>query len=155
MRVGTLAQGLVSMSTPPRSPGRPTTACTAMSLRRCVGHMIIVVVLMVAFTIVNPLILLCAANHHLPTLSFFSPLSQLPRLINANFPADPENMSISGHSMGGHGALICALKNPGKYKALQYGSLFIMISTSFEHLNESLSPHPFLSAGCFCVCPHL
>lgn len=91
-----------------------------MSLRRCVSRMIIVVVLMVAFTItiVNPLILLCAANHHLPTLSFF-PLSQLPRLINTNFPADPEKMSISGHSMGGHGALICALKNPGKYKALQ------------------------------------
>lgn len=43
---------------------------------------------------------------------------ELPRLINANFPADPENMSISGHSMGGHGALICALKNPGKYKAV-------------------------------------
>lgn len=43
--------------------------------------------------------------------------SQLPRLINSNFPADPEKMSISGHSMGGHGALICALKNPGKYKA--------------------------------------
>uniref|UniRef100_A0A3Q2YKQ2 S-formylglutathione hydrolase n=1 Tax=Hippocampus comes TaxID=109280 RepID=A0A3Q2YKQ2_HIPCM len=42
---------------------------------------------------------------------------ELPKLINDNFPADPERMSISGHSMGGHGALICALKNPGKYKA--------------------------------------
>uniref|UniRef100_A0A8C5ES20 S-formylglutathione hydrolase n=1 Tax=Gouania willdenowi TaxID=441366 RepID=A0A8C5ES20_GOUWI len=41
---------------------------------------------------------------------------ELPKLINANFPTDPERMSISGHSMGGHGALICALKNPGKYK---------------------------------------
>nr|ACQ58928.1 S-formylglutathione hydrolase [Anoplopoma fimbria] len=43
---------------------------------------------------------------------------ELPKLINANFPTDPEKMSISGHSMGGHGALICALKNPGKYKAV-------------------------------------
>uniref|UniRef100_A0A668RH19 S-formylglutathione hydrolase n=1 Tax=Oreochromis aureus TaxID=47969 RepID=A0A668RH19_OREAU len=43
---------------------------------------------------------------------------ELPKLINANFPTDPEKMSISGHSMGGHGALICALKNPGKYKVL-------------------------------------
>ncbi|KAI1885434.1 hypothetical protein AGOR_G00220120 [Albula goreensis] len=43
---------------------------------------------------------------------------ELPRLINAHFPADPEKMSISGHSMGGHGALICALKNPGKYKSV-------------------------------------
>lgn len=43
---------------------------------------------------------------------------QLPKLINDNFPADPDRMSISGHSMGGHGALICALKNPGKYKVM-------------------------------------
>ncbi|XP_069496003.1 S-formylglutathione hydrolase isoform X1 [Ambystoma mexicanum] len=43
---------------------------------------------------------------------------ELPRLINANFPTDPERISISGHSMGGHGALICALKNPGKYKTV-------------------------------------
>uniref|UniRef100_G3NZG1 S-formylglutathione hydrolase n=1 Tax=Gasterosteus aculeatus aculeatus TaxID=481459 RepID=G3NZG1_GASAC len=43
---------------------------------------------------------------------------ELPKLINANFPTDPDKMSISGHSMGGHGALICALKNPGKYKAV-------------------------------------
>lgn len=41
---------------------------------------------------------------------------QLPKLINANFPTDPERMSVFGHSMGGHGALILALKNPGKYK---------------------------------------
>lgn len=41
---------------------------------------------------------------------------ELPQLINDNFPVDPQRMSIFGHSMGGHGALICALKNPGKYK---------------------------------------
>uniref|UniRef100_A0A8C6TCI3 S-formylglutathione hydrolase n=1 Tax=Neogobius melanostomus TaxID=47308 RepID=A0A8C6TCI3_9GOBI len=45
-------------------------------------------------------------------------LDELPTLINANFPTDPERVSISGHSMGGHGALICALKNPGKYKSV-------------------------------------
>uniref|UniRef100_A0A4W5PFS0 S-formylglutathione hydrolase n=1 Tax=Hucho hucho TaxID=62062 RepID=A0A4W5PFS0_9TELE len=50
--------------------------------------------------------------------SFFF-FSQLPHLINANFPTDPEKMSISGHSMGGHGALICTLKNPGIYNAWQ------------------------------------
>uniref|UniRef100_UPI00202163C6 S-formylglutathione hydrolase-like n=1 Tax=Myodes glareolus TaxID=447135 RepID=UPI00202163C6 len=43
---------------------------------------------------------------------------ELPKLINANFPVDPQRMSIFGHSMGGHGALICALKNPGKYKSV-------------------------------------
>ncbi|ELK08871.1 S-formylglutathione hydrolase [Pteropus alecto] len=43
---------------------------------------------------------------------------ELPQLINASFPVDPQRMSIFGHSMGGHGALICALKNPGKYKSV-------------------------------------
>ncbi|XP_006123027.2 S-formylglutathione hydrolase isoform X1 [Pelodiscus sinensis] len=43
---------------------------------------------------------------------------ELPKLIKANFPADSERMSIFGHSMGGHGALILALKNPGKYKSV-------------------------------------
>uniref|UniRef100_A0A3Q3M537 S-formylglutathione hydrolase n=1 Tax=Mastacembelus armatus TaxID=205130 RepID=A0A3Q3M537_9TELE len=43
---------------------------------------------------------------------------ELPKLINTNFPTNPDKMSICGHSMGGHGALICALKNPGKYKAV-------------------------------------
>jgi S-formylglutathione hydrolase len=41
---------------------------------------------------------------------------ELPALIETNFPVDPTKSSIFGHSMGGHGALICALKNPGQYK---------------------------------------
>jgi S-formylglutathione hydrolase len=40
---------------------------------------------------------------------------ELPGLIAANFPVNPEKQSIFGHSMGGHGALICALKNPQQY----------------------------------------
>jgi S-formylglutathione hydrolase len=43
---------------------------------------------------------------------------ELPALIEANFPAIPGRASISGHSMGGHGALICALKNPGRYRSV-------------------------------------
>lgn len=43
---------------------------------------------------------------------------ELPALINSNFPVDVGRQSISGHSMGGHGALICALKNPGQYKSV-------------------------------------
>jgi len=43
---------------------------------------------------------------------------ELPALINANFPVLADRQSITGHSMGGHGALICALKNPGKYKSV-------------------------------------
>ena len=40
---------------------------------------------------------------------------ELPQLIQANFPVLTDKQSIFGHSMGGHGALICALKNPDRY----------------------------------------
>lgn len=43
---------------------------------------------------------------------------ELPALIASNFPALPEKQSVFGHSMGGHGALICFLKNPGLYKSV-------------------------------------
>lgn len=39
---------------------------------------------------------------------------ELPALIEASFPVTDERV-ISGHSMGGHGALVCALNNPDKY----------------------------------------
>lgn len=43
---------------------------------------------------------------------------ELPEVVIRNFPACPDKQSIFGHSMGGHGALICALKNPGQYKSV-------------------------------------
>ena len=43
---------------------------------------------------------------------------ELPAVIMANFNVDKDKASISGHSMGGHGALICALKNPGLYRSV-------------------------------------
>ena len=39
-------------------------------------------------------------------------------LAGSDLPLDTNNCSIMGHSMGGHGALTIALKNPGKYKAV-------------------------------------
>jgi S-formylglutathione hydrolase len=42
---------------------------------------------------------------------------ELPQLVEANLPLLPGVKAISGHSMGGHGALICALKNPGAYRS--------------------------------------
>ncbi|SEO45055.1 S-formylglutathione hydrolase [Aquisalimonas asiatica] len=42
---------------------------------------------------------------------------ELPELVQANFPLNGQE-SISGHSMGGHGAFICALKNPGRYASV-------------------------------------
>jgi S-formylglutathione hydrolase len=44
-------------------------------------------------------------------------VNELPALIEANFPAT-QARSIFGHSMGGHGALVIALKNPGRYKSV-------------------------------------
>ena len=45
-------------------------------------------------------------------------LEELPALINKNFQIDGNKMSISGHSMGGHGALTIALKNPDLYSSV-------------------------------------
>ena len=43
---------------------------------------------------------------------------ELPALVEAELPLIPGLKSITGHSMGGHGALICALKNPGAYRSV-------------------------------------
>ena len=42
---------------------------------------------------------------------------ELPRMIAAKFNADMSRQSIFGHSMGGHGALTIALKNPATFKS--------------------------------------
>ncbi|MBE0486350.1 S-formylglutathione hydrolase [Marinobacter sp.] len=44
-------------------------------------------------------------------------VKELPQLVESELPLSGER-SVSGHSMGGHGALICALKNPGYYKSV-------------------------------------
>ena len=44
-------------------------------------------------------------------------VEELPALVEAHFPVS-DARAISGHSMGGHGALVCALKNPGRYRAV-------------------------------------
>jgi len=43
---------------------------------------------------------------------------ELPSLIAANFPVDANRQGIFGHSMGGHGALTIALKNPDLYRSV-------------------------------------
>ncbi len=42
---------------------------------------------------------------------------ELPALVEGALPLVPGLRAISGHSMGGHGALICALKEPGAYRS--------------------------------------
>lgn len=43
---------------------------------------------------------------------------ELPALVERALPLIPGRRSITGHSMGGHGALISALKNPGLYRSV-------------------------------------
>ena len=43
---------------------------------------------------------------------------ELPRLIFDEFAADPGAQGISGHSMGGHGALTIGLRNPDRYRSI-------------------------------------
>lgn len=42
---------------------------------------------------------------------------ELPALIAAEFPVDMARQGISGHSMGGHGALTISLRNPGRFRS--------------------------------------
>jgi S-formylglutathione hydrolase len=43
---------------------------------------------------------------------------ELPAIIAEAFPADPDRQGITGHSMGGHGALTIGLRNPGQYRSI-------------------------------------
>jgi S-formylglutathione hydrolase len=45
-------------------------------------------------------------------------VQELPHLIAEHFPIQPDRQGIFGHSMGGHGALVCALRNPEQFKSV-------------------------------------
>ena len=51
---------------------------------------------------------------------------ELPQLVESSFRVEAKKSAIFGHSMGGHGALTVALKNPGKYRSV---SAFAPISS--------------------------
>ena len=44
-------------------------------------------------------------------------VDELPALLEQHFPIDPLRQGITGHSMGGHGALTLTLNNPGRYRS--------------------------------------
>ena len=62
---------------------------------------------------------------------------EMPELIAANLPAKPDATGIFGHSMGGHGALVCALRNPDRYKSV---SAFAPITAPMEAHNPIARP---------------
>jgi len=55
--------------------------------------------------------------------------NELPATIAANFPVDPARVGIAGHSMGGHGALVMALRNPDRFRTV---SAFAPIASSMR-----------------------
>lgn len=72
---------------------------------------------------------------------------ELPEVVAANLPALADAAGIFGHSMGGHGALTIALKNPAKYRS---ASAFAPISAPMQcpwgkkALTNYLGPNPQL-----------
>ena len=54
-------------------------------------------------------------SHHYRMYDYVA--CELPALVQRSLPVS-DVQAISGHSMGGHGALICALKNPGIYRSV-------------------------------------
>jgi len=55
-------------------------------------------------------------SKHFKMASYVS--RELPAVIAATFAVDASRSGICGHSMGGHGALTIALRNPGKYRSV-------------------------------------
>ncbi|ATB30896.1 S-formylglutathione hydrolase [Melittangium boletus] len=54
-----------------------------------------------------------------PRFRMYSYVTQeLPELVGKHFPARMDREGIFGHSMGGHGALICALRQPDRYRSV-------------------------------------
>ncbi|MDH3549730.1 MAG: S-formylglutathione hydrolase [Gammaproteobacteria bacterium] len=54
---------------------------------------------------------------------------ELPPVIFDHFPGDPERHGLTGHSMGGHGALTIGLRNPDMFRSL---SAFAPICTTLH-----------------------
>jgi len=61
---------------------------------------------------------------------------ELPELIKANFRVS-DRIGILGHSMGGHGALVCGLRNPQLFKSI---SAFCPLTNPFKCVSDSGLP---------------
>lgn len=45
-------------------------------------------------------------------------VGELPEVVASAFPIDLSRQALTGHSMGGHGALTLALRHPGRYRSV-------------------------------------
>lgn len=55
-------------------------------------------------------------NQHFNMYDYLT--KELPEVLSSSFPADLNRQGITGHSMGGHGALTIGLKNPQAYRSI-------------------------------------
>lgn len=55
-------------------------------------------------------------QHHYRMYDYI--VDELPDLVNRHYPARPDAWAISGHSMGGHGALTIALSNTARFRSV-------------------------------------
>jgi S-formylglutathione hydrolase len=72
-------------------------------------------------------------------------VEELPRLIATQFPADITRQGICGHSMGGHGALVCGLRNGDHYRSISAFAPIAAVSQSEwgqKALTGYLGPDP-------------
>ncbi len=68
---------------------------------------------------------------------------ELPSLLDSHFKQlDTSRASVFGHSMGGHGALVVFLKNPGKYKVSKFHLSFYCNFTD---------PFSSIQLGCYLI----
>jgi S-formylglutathione hydrolase len=67
-----------------------------------------------------------SANYRMATYL----IKELPDLAAANFPVDLSRQSIFGHSMGGHGALTLALRNPDRFRSVSAFAPIVQPSTA-------------------------
>jgi S-formylglutathione hydrolase len=77
-------------------------------------------------------------------------VEELPALLEAELPLDPERRGLSGHSMGGHGALVCALRQPGRYRSVSaFAPIAHPSACPWGHkaLGHLLGPDPEAWAG--------
>ncbi|MGS1097126.1 S-formylglutathione hydrolase (plasmid) [Aquamicrobium terrae] len=76
---------------------------------------------------------------------------ELPALVAAHFPADMGRQGIFGHSMGGHGALTIALRNPDRFASCSAFAPIVQPSTagwSRPALEKYLGPDEASWRGC-------
>ncbi|QIE57286.1 S-formylglutathione hydrolase [Pikeienuella piscinae] len=55
-------------------------------------------------------------SQHFAMASYLT--DELADVLTGNFPIDSARMGVTGHSMGGHGALVLAMKNPDLFRSL-------------------------------------